>query len=165
MNNGENQEFQVPKMEVLNQKRLFILGVRVFPYINLTYSLYKGEYLHFRYLKRLVNGVFFFFLWGGFHQKWNGTEYQRTPNSVSCDRAIRYSGFFPGSVGPLGPTVGDFLDCLNICWSPHFIELMMGRDGVVQYRDELNQSGQSGANGRELFGTGGIHQIPSQKGT
>ena len=27
-----------------------------------------------------------------FHQKLNGTESQRTPDQVSCDRAIRYSG-------------------------------------------------------------------------
>ena len=27
------------------------------------------------------------------HQKLNGTESQRTPDQVSCDRAIRYSGF------------------------------------------------------------------------
>ena len=29
-----------------------------------------------------------------FHQKLNGTESQRTADQVSCDRAIRYSGFF-----------------------------------------------------------------------
>ncbi len=29
-----------------------------------------------------------------FHQKMNGTESQRTPDQVSCDRAIRCSGFF-----------------------------------------------------------------------
>ena len=41
------------------------------------------------------------------NQVLNGTESQRTPISVSCDRAIRYSGFFLGwwKVGP----VGDFL--------------------------------------------------------
>ena len=44
------------------------------------------------------------------HQKLNGTESQRTPDQVSCDRAIRYSGFF--GVRSVGP-VGDFLDLLN----------------------------------------------------
>ncbi len=39
-----HQEFQVPKMEVLNLIRLF--WGWVFPYISLTYSLYIGEYLH-----------------------------------------------------------------------------------------------------------------------
>ena len=34
-----HQEFQVPKMEVLNLIRLF--GGWVFPYISLTYSLYR----------------------------------------------------------------------------------------------------------------------------
>ena len=47
-----HQEFQVPKMEVLNLVRLF--WGWVFPYISLTYSFYIGEYLHFRYLKCLV---------------------------------------------------------------------------------------------------------------
>ncbi len=32
--------------------------------------------------------------------------------SVSCDRAIRYSGYF--GVRSVGPTVGDFLDTWNI---------------------------------------------------
>ena len=36
-----------------------------------------------------------------------GTLSQRTPDQVSCDRAIRYSGFF--GVRSVGP-VGDFLD-------------------------------------------------------
>ena len=41
------------------------------------------------------------------HQKLNGTESQRTPDQVSCDRAIRYSGFL--GVRSVGP-VGDFLE-------------------------------------------------------
>ena len=41
------------------------------------------------------------------HPKLNGTESQRTPDQVSCDRAIRYSGFF--GVCSVGP-VGDFLE-------------------------------------------------------
>ena len=44
-----HQDFQVPKMEVLNLIRLFWQWG--FPYISLTYSLYIGENLHFRYLK------------------------------------------------------------------------------------------------------------------
>ena len=47
-----HQTFQVPKMEVLSLIRLF--WGWVFPYISLTYCLYS-EYLHFRYLKCLVN--------------------------------------------------------------------------------------------------------------
>ena len=47
-----HQEFQVPKMEVLNLIRLFCGWV--FPYISLTYSLYRWGFLHFRYLKCLV---------------------------------------------------------------------------------------------------------------
>ena len=35
--------------------------------------------------------------------------YQRTPDQVSCDRAVRYSGFF-GVRSFVGPTVGDFLE-------------------------------------------------------
>ena len=42
----------------------------------------------------------------GIHQKLNGTLSQRTPDQVSCDRAIRYSGLGVHSVG----RVGDFLD-------------------------------------------------------
>ena len=37
-----------------------------------------------------------------FHQKLNGTESQRIPDQVSCDRAIRYSGLGVRSVGPVG---------------------------------------------------------------
>ena len=48
-----HQEFQVPKMEVLNLIRPF--WGWVFPYISLTYSLYRWVFLHFRYLKCLVN--------------------------------------------------------------------------------------------------------------
>ena len=49
-----HQEFQVPKMEVLNLiKRLF--WGWVFPYISHIHTAYIGEYLHFRYLKSLVN--------------------------------------------------------------------------------------------------------------
>ena len=44
-----HQEFQVPKMEVLNIIRLFWGWVS--PYI----TAYIGEYLDFRYLKCLVN--------------------------------------------------------------------------------------------------------------
>ena len=55
------QEFQVPKMEVLNLIRLF--WGWVFPYISLTYSLYIGEYLHFGYLKCSVTLGFIF--WEG----------------------------------------------------------------------------------------------------
>ena len=47
-----HQEFQVPKMEVLNLIRLF--WGWVFPGIRLTYSLCRFLYLHFRYLKSLV---------------------------------------------------------------------------------------------------------------
>ena len=36
------------------------------------------------YFKELVN----------IHQKLNGTESQRTPDHVSCDRVTRYSGFW-----------------------------------------------------------------------
>ena len=39
------------------------------------------------------------------------------PRSVSCDRAIRYSGFF--GVRSVGPTVGDFFGiyaCFNACF-------------------------------------------------
>ena len=36
------------------------------------------------------------------------------PRSGSCDRAIRYSGFFRGPFFRNGPTVGDFLD--TYCW-------------------------------------------------
>ena len=43
------------------------------------------------------------------HQKLNGTESQRTPDQVSCDRAIRYPGLRVRSMGP----VGDFLDTEN----------------------------------------------------
>ena len=46
------QEFQVPKMEVLNLIRPF--WGWVFPYISLTYSLCRSGFLHFRYLKCLV---------------------------------------------------------------------------------------------------------------
>ena len=46
-----NQTFQVPKMEVLGLIRLF--WGWVFPYISLTYCLYRFSYLHFRYLKCL----------------------------------------------------------------------------------------------------------------
>ena len=35
------------------------------------------------------------------------------PRSVSCDRAIRYSGFF-GVRSFVGPTVGDFLDFMKL---------------------------------------------------
>ncbi len=41
-----DQEFQVPKMEVLNLTRLFWAF----------HTAYIGEYLHFRYLKCLVYG-------------------------------------------------------------------------------------------------------------
>ena len=47
-----HQEFQVPKMEVLNLVRLFWWWV--FPYISLIYSLYRWGFLHVRYLKCLV---------------------------------------------------------------------------------------------------------------
>ena len=47
-----HQELQVPKMEVLNLIRPF-WGMG-FPYISLTYSLYRWGFLHFRYLKCLV---------------------------------------------------------------------------------------------------------------
>ena len=47
-----HQEFQLPKMEVLNLVKLFWWWV--FPYISLIY-IYIGEYLHFRYLKCLVS--------------------------------------------------------------------------------------------------------------
>ena len=47
-----HQELQVPKMEVLNLIRPF--WGWVFPYISLTYSLYRWGFLHFRYLKCLV---------------------------------------------------------------------------------------------------------------
>ena len=47
-----HQEFQVPKMEVLNLIRLFWRWV--FPYISRIHTAYIGEYLHFRYLKCLV---------------------------------------------------------------------------------------------------------------
>ena len=55
---------------------------------------------------------------GWVHQKLNGTESQRTPKKVSCDRANRYSGFF--GVRSVGP-VGDFLDWggegwKEVCW-------------------------------------------------
>ena len=43
-------------------------------------------------------------------QKLNGTESQRTPDQVSCDRAIRSSGFF--GVRSVGP-VGDFLNSIH----------------------------------------------------
>ena len=50
-----HQEFQVPeiKMEVLNLISLF-WGVG-FPYISLKYRLHRWGFLHFRYLKCLVN--------------------------------------------------------------------------------------------------------------
>ncbi len=48
-----HQNFQVPKMEVLNLIRLF--SGWVFPYISRIHTAYIGEYLHFRYLKSLVN--------------------------------------------------------------------------------------------------------------
>ena len=48
-----HQTFQVPKMEVLSLIRLF--WGWVFPYIRLTYCLYRWGFLHFRYLKCLVN--------------------------------------------------------------------------------------------------------------
>ena len=47
-----HQEFQVPKIEVLNMKRLF--WGWVFPYISRIHTAYIGEYLQFRYLKCLV---------------------------------------------------------------------------------------------------------------
>ena len=47
-----HQAFQVPKMEVLSLIRLF--WGWVFPYISLTYCLYRWGFLHFRYLKCLV---------------------------------------------------------------------------------------------------------------
>ena len=47
-----HQEFQVPKMEVLNLIRLF--WGWVFPCISRIHTAYIGEYLHFRYLKCLV---------------------------------------------------------------------------------------------------------------
>ena len=52
----DHQEFQVPKMEVLNLIRLFLGWV--FPYISRIHTAYIGEYLHFRYLKCLVNWGF-----------------------------------------------------------------------------------------------------------
>ena len=49
-----HQEFQVPKMEgFLNLIRLF--WGWVFPYISRIHTAYIGEYLHFGYLKSLVN--------------------------------------------------------------------------------------------------------------
>ena len=49
-----------------------------------------------------------------FHEKLNGTESQRTPDQVSCDRAIRSSGLGVRSVGP----VGYFLDvCIFVYFS------------------------------------------------
>ena len=70
------------------------------------------------YMEHMGNIFYFHPTWGRFpfwlinmfqmgwnqQQKLNGTESQRTPDQVSCDRAIRYSGF--RSVGP----VGDFLE-------------------------------------------------------
>ena len=47
-----HQTFQVPKMEVLSLVRLF--WGWIFPYISLTYCLYRWGFLHFRYLKCLV---------------------------------------------------------------------------------------------------------------
>ena len=46
-----HQEFQVPKMEVLNLIRLFWGG---FSLTQAVHTAYIGEYLHFRYLKCLV---------------------------------------------------------------------------------------------------------------
>ena len=46
-------------------------------------------------------------VWLWFNQKLNGTKSQRTPDQVSCDRAMRYSGFF----GVRGPWV-----LLEISW-------------------------------------------------
>ena len=46
-----------------------------------------------------------------FHQKLNGTESQRTPKLVSCDRAFFDTQVFFFRVRSfVGPTVGDFLD-------------------------------------------------------
>ena len=47
-----------------------------------------------------------------FHQKLNGTESQRTPKLVSCDRAFFDTQFFFffRVRSFVGPTVGDFLD-------------------------------------------------------
>ena len=44
-----------------------------------------------------------------FHQKLNKGPNPNGPRSVSCDRVIRYSGFF--GVRSLGPFLGDFLEC------------------------------------------------------
>ena len=49
-----HQQFQVPKMEVLNLVRLFLGG---FPLTWALQTAYMGEYLHFRYLKCLVMKV------------------------------------------------------------------------------------------------------------
>ena len=49
---SHHQEFQVPKMKVLNLIRPF--WGWVFPYISRIHTAYIGEYLHFRYLKCLV---------------------------------------------------------------------------------------------------------------
>ena len=50
-----HQEFQVPKMEVLNLIRLF--WGWGFPYISRIHTAYIGEYLYFRYLKSLVKSI------------------------------------------------------------------------------------------------------------
>ena len=47
-----HQKFQVPKMQVLNLIRLFWGG---FSLTQALHTAYIGEYLHFRYLKCLVN--------------------------------------------------------------------------------------------------------------
>ena len=55
-----HQEFQVPKMEVLNLIRL--CWGWVFPYISRIHTAYIGENLHFRYLKcSVISGVRFDF--------------------------------------------------------------------------------------------------------
>ena len=48
-----NQKFQVPNMEVLNL--IWQSCGWVFAFLSLTYSLYRWGFLHFRYLKCLVN--------------------------------------------------------------------------------------------------------------
>ncbi len=66
-------------------------------------------------------------------KKLNGTESQRTPWPVSCDRAIRYSG----SVGPFSRFCWRFLeDIVNVCYQS-WRHMTKAGAGYGKYRCEI----------------------------